>query len=70
MHASEGEWEEGRECVVLFFILSPIKAEGKSGKKNKGAAGTFSISPENYPQLSKPLNSPVINESLTFSGKH
>ena len=35
MHASEGEWEEGRECVVLFFILSPIKHEGESGKKKK-----------------------------------
>lgn len=65
MHASEAEWEEGRECVVLFFILSPFKrGEGRSeggggGERGgtKGAAGTFSIMPANYPQLSKPLNS-------------
>lgn len=28
VHASKREWEEGRECVVLFFILSPLKRRG------------------------------------------
>lgn len=52
VHASKREWEEGRECVVLFFILSPFKEEG--GKMRR-AAKTLSIIHANYPQLSKPL---------------
>lgn len=54
-YASKGEWEEGRECIVLFFILpppSPLKDNGEMWKK--GAAGIFKLL---MVVSSKPLNS-------------
>lgn len=53
--SSEGEWEEGRECVVLFCILLPFKKR-RVKRRKRGAARAISVIPANYPQSFKPLN--------------
>lgn len=35
MDGAACEWEKGRECIVLFFIPSPLKEKEPSGKKGQ-----------------------------------